>query len=63
MDAARKGRMKMVYRKKKEKAQKKAQAAAESFVSHASQQTDPNGSYTGEPRTEDKMPVQDVDDL
>ena len=53
----------MIYRKRKGKAQKKAQEAAESFVTHASKQSDPNGSYTGEPKAEDKVPVQDVDDL
>lgn len=25
--------------------------------------TDPNGSYTGKPREEDEIPVQDADDL
>jgi hypothetical protein len=48
---------------KRSKAQRKAEAAVESFVSQSSSKNDPFGSYTGHPENEKDKPVQDADDL
>ena len=37
--------------------------AAMELTDLAGERTDPNGSYTGQPRDWDEVPVQDADDL
>ncbi len=47
---------------KKDNIKKEVKAVIDAYRS-VGKHTDPNGSYTGDPRDKDKQPVQDVDDL
>lgn len=49
--------------KKESKAQQKADIAAGAFIKSSSFESDPYGCYTGKSRDEDKVPIQDADDL
>ncbi len=42
---------------------KKAWDVVNAFVGAEQLKTDPQGSYTGNPRDKDEVPVQDADDL
>ena len=42
---------------------KKAWEVVNSYVGQEQLKTDPQGSYTGKPRGEGEVPVQDADDL
>ncbi len=47
---------------KKDNIKKEVKAVIDAYRS-VGKHTDPNGSYTGDPRDKDKQPVQDADDL
>ncbi len=47
---------------KKNKIKQEVKAVIEAYKS-TGKDTDPNGSYTGDPSEDDKHPVQDADDL
>lgn len=49
--------------KTKGKSQQKAQQVIDAYASNNQKQTDPLGSWTGQPRNKNEVPVQDADDL
>lgn len=49
--------------KKYQKSNSKTQKAIDAFATPSAKRTDPFGSYTGQPRNKNEVPVQDADDL
>ena len=47
----------------KKTAQKKAMEVVSAYCSRKAKETDPQGSWTGQPREANEVPVQDADDL
>lgn len=47
----------------KKQAQKKAMEVVQAYCGKKEKQTDPMGSWTGQPKDKHEVPVQDADDL
>ena len=47
----------------KKSAQKKAMEGARAYCGEKEKKTDPQGSWTGQPKDKNEVPVQDADDL
>lgn len=47
----------------KQQAQKKAMEVVKAYCGKKEKLSDPQGSWTGQPKNKDEIPVQDADDL